>query len=315
MAKKNKNRRQFLKNISLTALTISAIPSLAKSFDSNIKSIGTDSNCNVSTEDAYGQGPFYTPNAPTIQNNQLADQNQTGIRIIISGQVFNLDCSQVIPNTEIDIWHADDSGAYDNTGFNLRGKTTSNNQGFYIFETIKPGLYLNGSLYRPSHIHFKITPPGFPTLITQLYFEDDPWIATDAAASITNGNFDATHRIIPLIPNSNGDLEGTWDIIVNGDGVSLNSQNIHLDKGIIYNTFPNPFTNSLTIEYGVFKRSYVSIFAYDLEGRIVASFGKNFCFCFSLPYLNIGSITNEVWTDAVDRIPLSPFSNSCIIKP
>ncbi len=275
MAKKNKNRRQFLKNISLTALTISAIPSLAKSFDSNIKTIGTDSNCNVSTEDAYGQGPFYTPNAPTIQNNQLADQNQAGIRIIISGQVFNLDCSQVIPNTEIDIWHADDSGAYDNTGFNLRGKTTSNNQGFYIFETIKPGLYLNGSLYRPSHIHFKITPPGFPTLITQLYFEDDPWIATDAAASITNGNFDATHRIIPLIPNSNGDLEGTWDIIVNGDGVSLNSQNIHLDKGIIYNTFPNPFTNSLTIEYGVFKRSYVSIFAYDLEGRIVASFGKN----------------------------------------
>ena len=154
MAKKNKNRRQFLKNISLTALTISAIPSLAKSFDSNIKSIGTDSNCNVSTEDAYGQWPFYTPNAPTIQNNQLADQNQAGIRIIISGQVFNLDCSQVIPNTEIDIWHADDSGAYDNTGFNLRGKTTSNNQGFYIFETIKPGLYLNGSLYRPSHIHF-----------------------------------------------------------------------------------------------------------------------------------------------------------------
>ena len=275
MAKKNKNRRQFLKNISLTALTISAIPSLAKSFDSNIKTIGADSNCNVSTEDAYGQGPFYTPNAPTIQNNQLADQNQAGIRIIISGQVFNLDCSQVIPNTEIDIWHADDSGAYDNTGFNLRGKTTSNNQGFYIFETIKPGLYLNGSLYRPSHIHFKITPPGFPTLITQLYFEDDPWIATDAAASITNGNFDATHRIIPLIPNSNGDLEGTWDIIVNGDGVSLNSQNIHLDKGIIYNTFPNPFTNSLNIEYGVFKRSYVSIFAYDLEGRIVASFGKN----------------------------------------
>ena len=31
----------------------------------------------------------------------------------------------------------------------------------------------------------------------------------------------------------------------------------------------------MTIEYGVFKRSYVSIFAYDLEGRIVASFGKN----------------------------------------
>ena len=103
-----------------------------------------------------------------------------GTRLIISGQVYNLECSEIIPNAEIDIWHANDSGSYDNYGFNLRGKTYSNAQGFYIFETIKPGLYLNGSTYRPSHIHFKITPPGFNTLITQLYFEGDPYIPTDA---------------------------------------------------------------------------------------------------------------------------------------
>ena len=85
---------------------------------------------------------------------------------------------------------------------------------FYIFETIKPGLYLNGSSYRPSHIHFKITPPGFNALITQLYFQGDPYIPTDAAASVNSGSFDATHRIIPLVTNINGDLEGTWDIII-----------------------------------------------------------------------------------------------------
>ena len=81
-------------------------------------------------------------------------------------------------------------------------------------------MYLNGSTFRPSHIHFKITPPGFNTLITQLYFQGDPYLSTDAAASITSGSFDATNRIIPLVTNSNGDLEGTWDIVIDGNGSS-----------------------------------------------------------------------------------------------
>lgn len=46
-------------------------------------------------------------------------------------------------------------------------------EGFYLFETIIPGKYLNGAKYRTGHIHFKITPSGFPTLTTQLYFEGD----------------------------------------------------------------------------------------------------------------------------------------------
>ena len=65
-------------------------------------------SCNHSTEDAYGQGPFYTAMSPNIINNQLANVNELGTRIIISGQVFNLECSEVIPNTEIDIWHMND---------------------------------------------------------------------------------------------------------------------------------------------------------------------------------------------------------------
>jgi len=275
--KKNyeKSRRQFLKNSSLTALSLGIFPSL---FGANpaAENKGEESGnllelCNETTNDLFGQGPFYTENAPTIQNNQLADMNEAGTKLILSGRVYNLDCSEFIVNTEIDIWHADDDGAYDNTGYNLRGKTTTNGQGFYLFETVKPGLYLNGANYRPSHIHLKITPPGFSTLTTQIYFEGDPNIPSDAAASVTNGIYDATHRIIPLTTNSQGDLEGVWDIVINGDGAPLGTNDIHLDTGMIYQATPNPFQNELIIQYGVFQKSKVSLSVYDLLGRKVAT--------------------------------------------
>ena len=272
---KNK-RRQFLKNTSLSLLSASILPTIIKveNNPSNFTKKHSSYSCNPSTQDIYGQGPFYTANAPTIQNNQLANVNEPGIKIIISGQVFNLECSEVIPNTEIDIWHANDAGLYDNTGYNLRGKTTSNSQGFYIFETIKPGLYLNGSNYRPSHIHFKITPPGFNTLITQLYFQGDPYIPTDAAASVNSGSFDATHRIIPLVTNANGDLEGSWDIIINGNGIPVDTNNIYLEKGIIYSANPNPFIDNIEINYGVFTKSKVIISVYNIQGEIVATLSE-----------------------------------------
>jgi hypothetical protein len=211
---------------------------------------------------------------PAIQNDMLANSNEVGTRLILSGQVHNLACSEVIPNTEIDIWHANDAGEYDNSGYNLRGKAISNSQGFYVFETIKPGLYLNGANYRPSHFHFKIIPPNFPTLITQLYFAGDPYIATDAAASITSGIFDASNRIIPLTTNAAGDLEGTWDIVINGDGVPLGANNIHLDKGMIYSTSPNPISDRVAIKYGVFQEARVSVFVYNIEGKVVAELDK-----------------------------------------
>jgi len=270
---KKDNRRQFLKNTSLSLLSVAVFPTILKSENSTVSLSKKDSvfTCDQSTEDAYGQGPFYTANAPLIQNNQLADISEVGTRIIISGLVYNLECSEVIPNTEIDIWHANEAGGYDNIGYNLRGKTTTNSQGFYVFESIKPGLYLNGATFRPSHIHFKITPPGFNTLITQLYFQGDPYIPTDAAASITSGAFDATNRIIPLVSNSNGDLEGTWDIVIDGNGVPVGTNNIHLDKGIIYSSSPNPFTDHIEIKYGVFQKAKVAISVYDIRGQIVAT--------------------------------------------
>ncbi|NNJ55218.1 MAG: T9SS type A sorting domain-containing protein [Bacteroidia bacterium] len=267
MSKPKDSRRQFLKNTSLAALALGLSP-LTATAKQNAKQA-----CEKTTSDYYGEGPFYTDNPPVLTNGKLASDQETGTKIRITGRVQNLDCSEFIPNTIVDVWHADDAGAYDNVGYNLRGQVTTNAQGFYIFETIKPGKYLNGSKYRPSHIHFKITPPGFATITTQLYFQGDTSIADDAAASITSGQFDATHRIITLTADSKGVLEGTWDIAVDGKG-TMGASDLHLNKGIIYSANPNPFTESLNINYGVFNSSEVSLLAFDMQGKEVATLEK-----------------------------------------
>ena len=267
MSDHSKSRRQFIKNASLASLAFSLSPLASNAKTERSKS--TDA-CDRTTLDYYGEGPFYTDNPPEINDGKLATPSETGTKIRITGRVQNLDCGEFIPNTVIDIWHANDAGDYDNSGYNLRGKVLSNAQGFYTFETIKPGKYWNGSKYRPSHIHFKITPPGFPSITTQLYFQGDTDIPADAAASITSGQFDATHRIITLTDDGNGVLEGTWDIVLNGKG-TMSTGDIHLDKGIIYAASPNPFSSRLQIYYGVFNTAEVSLLVFDLQGRQVAS--------------------------------------------
>lgn len=265
----HKARRQFLKNFSLASISLGILPAVSNANISKNEKTGSSLDCNITTLDYYGEGPFYTDDPPLIQNNMLASEDEPGERLIISGQIRNLDCSEIIPNTVIDVWHANDAGAYDNSGYNLRGITYSNGQGFFMFETIVPGHYPNGGSFRPSHIHIKITPPGFETLTTQLYFEGDEYIPTDAAASITTGIYDATYRIIPLTMNDDEKYEGTWDIVIEGDGI-VTTNDLHSDKGMIYSASPNPFSDKLEINYGVFRDAKVSLFVYDLYGRTVA---------------------------------------------
>ncbi len=270
MSDTSNSRRQFLRNASLASLSLGMIPAIGR----DLKVLAPQkagSTCDATTLDYYGEGPFYTQNPPLLTNGQLAGSNEPGTRMIISGSVHTLDCSQVIPNTTIDIWHANDAGQYDNSGYNLRGVVKSNSQGFYMFETIKPGKYLNGNQYRPSHIHFKISPPGFPTLTTQLYFQGDSSIPSDAAASISSGQFDASERIIPLTPNGNGILEGNWDIVVDGNGVTIGLNDLHINRGMIYEVSPNPFDEEVKIRYGLFNPARVAIVVFDINGQLIAS--------------------------------------------
>jgi protocatechuate 3,4-dioxygenase beta subunit len=81
--------------------------------------------------------------------------------------------------------------------------------GEYAFTTIIPGKYLNGELYRPSHIHFRVTEKHSKELISQIYFQGDPDILADPWASEEKAQL----RILQIVPEDiKGNLAITFDI-------------------------------------------------------------------------------------------------------
>ena len=162
-------------------------------------------NCIPTTDDILG--PYYRAGAPF--RNNIMIPGEPGVKMTVKGKVQDKNCNP-IAGALLDFWQADDAGAYDNTTSNYkhRGKMQTANDGSYSISTLHPGAYLNGNQYRPCHIHFRITAPGCTEIITQLYFQGDPYIAADTRASQPK----AKKRIIPIINNTvifNIDMDGT----------------------------------------------------------------------------------------------------------
>lgn len=117
-------------------------------------------------------GPFFKPNSP--RNRELHADVLGGERITIAGFVLDTHC-RPLAGSLVEIWHADESGAYDNAGFRLRGHQFTGAQGRWWFNTIVPALYPG----RTRHFHFKVQRPGGQILTTQLFFPGEPGNAGD----------------------------------------------------------------------------------------------------------------------------------------
>jgi protocatechuate 3,4-dioxygenase beta subunit len=78
--------------------------------------------------------------------------------------------------------------------------------GNYSFTTLVPGHYLNGSTYRPAHIHAKLWVDGAEVITTQLYFRDDPYNSGDALIE--------TSLIMAFTTNPMGDWVAAFDFVL-----------------------------------------------------------------------------------------------------
>ena len=145
------------------------------------------------------EGPYYPPKAQTDtmldQDNDLTrikgqSGKATGPVVYVMGQVRDHEC-RPIQDAVVEIWQASQNGRYRHPGdrdnrapldpsFQYWGKNITDQEGRYLFKTIKPGSYQAGRNWtRPSHIHFKVSHAGFRPFITQMYFAGDGHQATD----------------------------------------------------------------------------------------------------------------------------------------
>lgn len=254
---KGLDRRQFLRAGSILGVGTLLIP---RSLFGMAPAPG--GGCDPTTDDILG--PYYLPGSPNTT--VVAQPGEPGTRLFISGNVLSNDCLTPVANAMIEVWQANDAAVYDTSpAFLLRGTLYSDVNGAYAFETIVPGPYLNGGQYRPKHIHFRVNKPGFPELITQLYFEGDPYIAADPWASQP----DAAARIIPLNTIGVNELEGQFDIVL--DGMVGIKPNRFGTEGDLLPVYPNPMTERCSIHFNVFRSSQVRVHIADLNGRVLTT--------------------------------------------
>jgi protocatechuate 3,4-dioxygenase beta subunit len=123
--------------------------------------------------------------------NAAKDGMPVGERIVVHGYVRD-QLGRPIQNALVEVWQANASGRYRHKkdsyigaldpNFGGCGRMLTDENGYYAYRTIKPGPYpwrnrVND--WRPAHIHYALSGDGWvQRLITQMYFEGDPLIAT-----------------------------------------------------------------------------------------------------------------------------------------
>jgi protocatechuate 3,4-dioxygenase beta subunit len=137
-------------------------------------------------------GPFY----PLSEMPQTTDLTRVpgrsgraeGQILNVMGKVLNL-AGEPVRNAKVEVWQANAHGRYTHPNdpnpapldpnFDGAAILVTDAEGRYRFTTIKPAAYPAGpNLMRPAHIHFQVTGKQ-DRLVTQMYFEGDPYNSTD----------------------------------------------------------------------------------------------------------------------------------------
>jgi catechol 1,2-dioxygenase len=149
-------------------------------------------------------GPFWRMHSPQTENGGSILRSQTpGPALFAECRITDPE-GRPIEGIEVDVWQASPSGLYENqdpeqANMNLRGKFRTDAAGRIAFRSVKPAGYpvptdgpvgdlLRAQLrhpYRPAHLHFLCFKPGYKTLITQIFVDDDEHLESDVVFGVT----------------------------------------------------------------------------------------------------------------------------------
>ncbi|MBU6483590.1 MAG: protocatechuate 3,4-dioxygenase subunit beta [Betaproteobacteria bacterium] len=182
-------------------------------------------------------GPvFGTDELGPLDNDLIMNYAKTGLpvgeRIVVHGQVLD-ENGHPVKNALVEVWQANAGGRYRHRNdtyiapidpnFGGCGRALTDENGRYFYRTIKPGPYpWRNSVndWRPAHIHYSISGSGWAQrLITQMYFEGDPLIASCPILRTIPSEAAVRQLIAPLDRNAGIQLDSLayrFDIVLRG---------------------------------------------------------------------------------------------------
>ncbi|MBD8688519.1 MULTISPECIES: intradiol ring-cleavage dioxygenase [unclassified Rhizobium] len=148
-------------------------------------------------------GPFHVDGAPEREMGAVISLDGKGEICLFQGRVMDLDGAP-IENALIDVWSDNADGFYDvqqpdiQPPFNNRGIFRTGPDGRYSFRGIRPVSYpipddgpvgdmlaaLGRHPWRPAHMHFLVSAPGFERLITHTFVAGDDYLTSDAVFGV-----------------------------------------------------------------------------------------------------------------------------------
>lgn len=150
-------------------------------------------------------GPFYNPDSIEYQTTADLFQGQPGVPTLFHGRVLDA-AGNGVAHALVDFWQNADNGYYpaadpEQDEQNLRGKIRCDASGYFAIKTIRPKAYsvpmdgpvghvldqLNKLPWRPAHWHVIVSAPGYRSITTELFPDDDEYINTDPVFSIRPG--------------------------------------------------------------------------------------------------------------------------------
>ncbi len=141
-------------------------------------------------------GPFHIEGSPELGYAGDISVGVAGEPLFIHGTVRDLE-GHPVAGAVLDVWQADAEGAYeaqlDVDEARLRGRFTSRDDGTYCVRTITPKGYsipMDGTVgelisrtdishFRPAHVHFLLTAPGYEPLITHVFQQGAEYLDSD----------------------------------------------------------------------------------------------------------------------------------------
>jgi protocatechuate 3,4-dioxygenase alpha subunit len=175
-------------------------------------------------------GPFFSPALLRDVQNVLTTDTTAGQRIRVEGRVLD-GAGNVIPDALGEIWQANSHGRFNHPRdqrdlpldpeFGGYGRSGTDDDGVYWFETIKPGpVPFEGDQMQAPHLSVTLHARGMLNHAqTRLYFEDEAANADDPILALVPA--DRRSTLVARRDESKGTVTYRLDLVLQGPGETV----------------------------------------------------------------------------------------------